>query len=78
MAVRDKTYDFYRGILIFLVTIGHCIQCYYIEMGGNFYNNILFKIIYSFHMPAFMFLSGWLFHKTLTEKSLFYILKLRT
>ena len=56
---KDKT-DFsllintLKGFAIILVVIGHSIQSY---SGGNF-ENIYFKLIYTFHMPLFMFLSG--------------------
>lgn len=61
--VRDPRLDFAKGILILLVVLGHCVQISY--RGSNeFYNNWLFKFIYSFHMPAFMMISGWLFYSS--------------
>lgn len=42
---------------------GHCIQyCY--PKGSDFYLDSTFKLIYSFHMPLFMFISGYLFEKS--------------
>lgn len=60
---RDSRIDFTKGILIILVVLGHCIQ---ISFTGQdeFYNNCFFKLIYSFHMPAFMLISGWLFYSS--------------
>ena len=64
---RNKYIDILRGIAIFLMIWGHCIQY------GNgiefskpdvFFNNFLFKIIYSFHMPLFMLISGYVFAYT--------------
>ena len=49
-----------RGIAIILMLWGHSIQyC----CGGQFdyFENTMFKVIYSFHMPFFMLISGYLF-----------------
>lgn len=43
-----------RGFAIILVIIGHLIQTYYC----NVYSNAIFRVIYSFHMPLFFFISG--------------------
>lgn len=43
-----------------LVVIGHAIQSL---IRDDCYDNHLWNIIYSFHMPAFMALSGWLLFK---------------
>ena len=53
---RDYLFDNYKALLIILVIIGHFIQpCYD--------NNILLYtvkyVIYAFHMPAFIFISGY-------------------
>ena len=46
-----------------LVVIGHC------DMTSDFYKLWLFKWIYSFHMPLFFFISGFLFCYTMpTER----------
>lgn len=56
--------DLVKGIAIALTVIGHNIQ---FGTGGGYYNqelyfyHPLFKAIYSFHMPLFMLLSGYLF-----------------
>lgn len=64
---RNKYIDILRGVAILLMVWGHCIQY------GNgvefskpevFFNNFLFKIIYSFHMPLFMLISGFVFAYT--------------
>lgn len=44
--------DVLKGFAILLVVLGHAIYETYSE------NNIVFRMIYSFHMPLFMFLSG--------------------
>ena len=54
---RDRKVDSLRGFLIILVVIGHVVQ--YVYSPDNFDYNIVFRLIYSFHVPAFMFLSGY-------------------
>ena len=48
--------DSLKGILIVLVVFGHAIQY---TVGGGCYTNHLWNEIYSFHMPAFMAVSGY-------------------
>ncbi len=49
--------DALKGLLILLVILGHAIQK---ELGADCEQSRLWNIIYSFHMPAFMAVSGWL------------------
>ncbi|MCC8051728.1 MAG: acyltransferase family protein [Clostridiales bacterium] len=58
---RNKILDAMKGILIILVVLGHIIVDIYAP--ENYSNNILFKICYSFHMPAFIMISGYLVGK---------------
>ncbi|MDE6264225.1 MAG: acyltransferase family protein [Paramuribaculum sp.] len=51
--------DNLRGFLIILVKLGHCIQNLYTD----FDQNIVFRYIYSFHMPLFMFIRGFVSYK---------------
>ena len=52
-----------KGLAIFLMLWGHCIQ--YCALGSfDFFENAAFKVIYSFHMPLFMIISGYLFYYT--------------
>lgn len=61
---RNPFLDYTKAFAILLVVVGHCIQY---GSGQNylkeelFFDNILFKFIYSFHMPLFMLISGYLF-----------------
>lgn len=77
---RNLTLDFVRGIAISLVVFGHNIQ---FGSGSDFYqmesyfNNFFFKFIYSFHMPLFALLSGYLFYGTM-RKPAKQVLKKRT
>lgn len=61
---RNALLDIVKAFAIITVVIGHCIQygsglTYFSER--LFYENNIFKIIYSFHMPLFMIVSGYLF-----------------
>lgn len=51
--------DNLRGWLILLVVLGHCIQ----HTLTNYQSDILFRYIYSFHMPLFVFVSGYVSYK---------------
>lgn len=76
MQKRNSLLDYDKGILIFLVTVGHVIQGFLI--GGawsDFYLNKLYMFIYSFHMPAFMMISGFLFYNSYHRRNVKEILK---
>ena len=64
MKNRELTIDYARFIAITLVVIGHLIQ-YNID---DFDNNYIYKIIYSFHMPLFMFISGYVSYHSIINK----------
>ena len=51
---RDNLLDITKGLGIMLVVLGHTLQGYY----NDFDHNIIFRVIYSFHMPLFFFTSG--------------------
>ena len=55
--MRLEWIDRLKGLAIFLVVAGHFIQQH--ELGGESENNVLVRIIYTFHMPLFFFLSGY-------------------
>lgn len=54
---RDYNMDMIKAIAITLVVIGHIVQ--YICVPEGFWENHVFRYIYSFHMPLFMFISGY-------------------
>ena len=56
--IRNRHIDALKGVAIILVVLGHSVQI----NNPNFDNNLLFRVIYSFHMPMFMFLSGFIVH----------------
>ena len=76
---RNLTIDFIRGIAILLVVLGHNIQYgsgndfYQME---NYFDSLLFKFIYSFHMPLFALLSGYLFFWSM-KRAMKYVIKKR-
>lgn len=73
--------DFAKGLAIFLVIVGHCIQCgsgAEYNQSQAFFDNYLFRFIYSFHMPLFMIISGFLYGETTAGKPFLYVLKTRT
>ena len=52
--LRDQFLDIAKGLAIILVVVGHVIQ----ESAEKFDDLLWFRVIYSFHMPLFVFLSG--------------------
>ena len=62
---RNRTIDFVKGELIILVVLGHGLQFSFGSGYKNaelFFDDYLFRAIYTFHMPLFMFISGYLFY----------------
>ena len=65
---RDYLFDNYKTILIFLVVVGHFIEpC----CGNNGLLSALKWMIVSFHMPAFIFISGYFSKRDLPLNVLF-------
>lgn len=63
--VRDQSLDCVKGILIFLVVWGHFIQLYLLADNDGYLYDSLYKSIYSFHMPLFVFISGCFFKNSI-------------
>lgn len=59
-----------KGIAIFLMIWGHCIQYCLKGSDLNVFDNGVFKFIYSFHMPLFMLVSGYLFFFSFQKREL--------
>lgn len=70
MTKRDYYFDNAKILLIFLVVFGHFLQSY---IESSDYISFLYKFIYTFHMPAFILISGF-FAKGIYEKG--YIAKI--
>lgn len=51
---RDPFLDVAKGVAILLVVLGHSVQTWV----GAFDDNVVFRFIYAFHMPLFVFLAG--------------------
>lgn len=67
---RSLYLDVIKGLAIFLVVLGHCIQygsC--VSFDKQFYEDPIFKFIYCFHMPLFMLISGFLFYNSVNRHS---------
>ena len=56
---RIKSIDFCKGIAILLVVLGHATE----HTNASLSYDWLYEYIYSFHMPLFMFISGFVFYK---------------
>ena len=69
---RNLYIDILKAVTIFMVVIGHCIQygggSENLAWGAFLYNPV-FIFIYSFHMPLFMLISGYLFAFSCKRKS---------
>ncbi len=66
---RNRTLNVAKGIGIFLVIYGHLIQRHMVALGQDFFLNPVFRIIYMFHMPLFVFISGYLLASSLSRSS---------
>lgn len=69
--MRDINIDCLKGFAIFCVVIGHILQ---ISLP-DYDHNIIFRFIYSFHMPLFFFLSGYVNYKTKASFSIPFLKK---
>ena len=58
MKQRSTFWDNYKGVLIFLVVFGHFIYSYALNIPSSLAAD-LYTFIYCFHMPAFIFCSGY-------------------
>lgn len=58
MKQRDGLVDYIKGIAILLVVIGHFIEAFLLDGKDAALNHWLHNFIYSFHLPLFVFLSG--------------------
>lgn len=64
MKERDLCFDILKGILIFTVVWGHSIGSSGLD---DIWHNNLFNAIYLFHMPLFIFISGYFCHSIITK-----------
>lgn len=86
MTLNTKKYyphiDALKGVAIILMVIGHALAWSYNDIGfltknisglttNELYASFVWKIIYSFHMPLLICVSGYLFHKNTSYDSVF-------
>ena len=64
--MRKLNLDNLKGILIILVVLGHVVQ----SVIADYQQNVLFRVIYSFHMPLFFFISGYLTCKSKPDSNM--------
>lgn len=60
MKKRIEWLDLIKGTAIILVVIGHLMSQLYTTDPEVYEHNPVFKFCYSFHMPLFVFISGWI------------------
>ena len=59
MVLRDNRFDNIKGIMIFLVVFCHSLEMLSSLVTTNMVVKTIYCIIYSFHMPVFIFISGY-------------------
>ena len=60
MKTRDYQLDNIKGLMIYLVVVGHVlVQLYPGGLNGDILIRLFYCVIYSFHMPVFVFISGY-------------------
>ena len=78
MTNKNPTIDIAKGIAIILVVYGHVIEHSMTPLFfQNFFQNPVFKLIYTFHMPLFVFISGYLMAGSLSRHSIDDVFKSR-
>lgn len=65
MTERVQKWDILKFILMFLVVLGHIIKMYIPKSEAG---NYIAVVIYTFHMPVFLFISGLFSKRTVAEK----------
>lgn len=80
MRERLEYIDSIKGFAILLVVMGHvipwCFKSFEDALTASPTPILVWKIIYSFHMPLFMFVSGFLFGQSHFDSSKEYVLKM--
>lgn len=70
MTEKNNTISVIKGAAILLVVYGHVIQHTMVPLGQDFFSNPVFKFIYTFHMPLFFVISGYLIALSLGRNSI--------
>lgn len=66
---RKPVIDVLKGLAIVLVVYGHILQRVMVLANQDFFAHPVYKIIYTFHMPVFFLLSGYLLAQSLGRGS---------
>ena len=66
---RIQWIDAARGFAMVLVVLGHIAQKYYRQDISATYTYIVYKVIYSFHIPLFMMISGYMLHRVYVDQN---------
>ncbi len=74
---RIPELDFIKGIAIFLVVIGHVISQVWSASPEIYENSFIFRFCYSFHMPLFVFISGYICRITMKNNRQWLLKRLR-
>lgn len=77
IARRDSHFDCLKGILIFVVVFGHIMDRSGFVKTTKTYSSYFLALIHVFHMPAFVFISGY-FSKNAGEGSNYFTKQLTT
>lgn len=75
---RNQYLDFCKGIAIFLVVLGHAVQYgsgTEFLASSAFFDDFLFRLIYCFHMPLFMLISGYVCYAMFSRRTVLSALK---
>lgn len=59
MVARQEYPDSSKGVLVFLVVLGHCLQLLLYRGSEGHWHDPLFQAIYMVHMPMFIAISGY-------------------
>lgn len=77
MTQRLESLDFIKGLAIYLVIFGHVLQEFHHFPAMSFFANPIYEAIYTFHMPLFAAISGYLFGLSSDKYSVWQIVKSR-
>lgn len=75
--MNNPTLNVLKGLGIALVVYGHVLQRSMAFAGEDFFLHPVFRIIYTFHMPLFVFISGYLLAASLQRKTVAEVFKSR-
>ena len=67
---RNDYVDYLKGICILFVLLGHCFEYgngVAFLSNGLYWDNPLMKTIYTFHMPLFIAINGYLFYTSFVK-----------